>query len=63
MRPSLDQRRVRRVAVGAFMVGALAVGALAVGTLAIGNLVVGRARFRRVDVDELVVGRIVRKTG
>lgn len=51
------------MAVGAFMVGALAVGALAVGTLAIGNLVVGRARFRRVDVDELVVGRIVRKTG
>jgi len=43
--------------VGALAVGALAIGALAIGVLAIGRLVIGRARIRRLEIDELVVGR------
>ena len=42
---------------GALAVGALAIGAVAFGALAIGRLVIGRARIRRLDIDELVVGR------
>jgi len=46
------------IAVGSAAVGALAIGAVAVGALAIGSLVVGRARVRRLEIDELIVGRI-----
>ncbi len=46
------------VALGSVAVGAIAVGALAIGALAIGRLAIGRASFRRVEIDELVVGRI-----
>lgn len=46
------------VALGSVAVGAIAVGALAIGALAIGRLAVGRASFRRVEIDELVVGRV-----
>ena len=46
------------IAVGSALTGALAIGALAIGALAIGALVVGRARVRRLEIDELVIGRI-----
>ncbi len=52
---------VALAAVGAAAVGAFAIGALAVGALAIGRLVVGSGRFRRLEIDELVVGRLVFK--
>lgn len=45
-------------AIGAASFGAMALGAAAVGALAIGRLSVGRARLRRVEIDELIVGRI-----
>lgn len=43
---------------GAMALGAVALGAAVVGALAIGRLSVGRARLRRVEIDELIVGRI-----
>ena len=46
---------------GAVAVGALAIGALAIGALAIGRLSVGRARFKVLEIDQLIVGRIDRK--
>ena len=49
------------LAIGATALGAFTVGALSVGAFAIGALAVGRARFNCVEIDELVVGRIVRK--
>jgi hypothetical protein len=42
-------------ALGALALGALAVGAVAYGAVAIGRLAVGKARFRAVEIDELVV--------
>ena len=36
--------------------GALSIGAVAVGALAIRTLVVKRARFRRLEIEELVIG-------
>jgi len=42
----------------ALATGALAIGALAIGALAVGRLTVGHARFRTLEIDELVVGRI-----
>ena len=45
----------------AVVVGAVAVGALAIGAVAIGRLAVGQARFRRLEIDELVVGRLILK--
>ena len=44
--------------VGAVAAGALAVGALAIGALAIGQLVIGRSRIRKLEIDDLVVGRL-----
>jgi hypothetical protein len=49
------------IALGSTVVGAVAVGALAIGALAIGRLAVGHARFRRLEIDELVVGRLYLK--
>ena len=46
------------VALGSVAVGALAIGALAIGALAIGKLFVQDARFRRLEVDELVIGKV-----
>ncbi len=46
------------IALGSAAAGALAVGALAIGALAIGRLMVGNARFRRLEVDELVIGKV-----
>ena len=46
-------------AVGATALGAVAIGAVAVGALAIGRLVVGSGRFRRLEIDELVIGRLI----
>ncbi len=46
------------VMLGSAAMGAVAVGALAIGALAIGRLAVGDARFRRLQVDELVIGKI-----
>jgi hypothetical protein len=45
-------------ALGGVAVGALAVGAIAIGALAIGRLSVGKARFRRLEIDELIVHRV-----
>jgi hypothetical protein len=45
-------------ALGAIAMGALAIGALALGALAIGRLVIGRARVHRLEIDDLVVGRL-----
>lgn len=42
----------------ALATGAMALGALAIGALFIGRLVVGDARFRRLEIDELVVKRL-----
>jgi len=46
-------------AVGALALGALAIGALSVGAMAIGRLAVGRARFRELEIDRLIIHRIV----
>jgi hypothetical protein len=46
------------IVMGSAAAGALAVGALAIGALAIGHLRVGNARFRRLEVDELVIGKV-----
>lgn len=46
----------------ALAVGALAFGAMAIGALAIGRMSVGSARFRRLEIDELVVGRVRMKS-
>jgi hypothetical protein len=46
------------LAVGALAIGAVAIGALAIGKLMIKRLVVKDARFRRVAIDELTVGRV-----
>jgi hypothetical protein len=35
-----------------------ALGAVAIGALAIGRLAIGRARLQRVEIDDLVVGRL-----
>jgi hypothetical protein len=45
-------------AVGLTAVGALAIGAVSLGALAIGSLAVGKARFRRLQIDDLVVRRL-----
>ncbi len=47
-------------ALTAVAMGALAVGTLAIGYLAIGGLAVRNARFKRLEIDELVVRRIRR---
>ena len=44
--------------VGALAMGALALGAVAIGALAIGRLSVGTARFKRLEVGDLVVRRL-----
>lgn len=46
------------VVLGSVAVGALAVGALAIGAVAIGKLFVHDAHFRRLQVDELVIGKV-----
>ncbi len=38
--------------------GAAALGFMAIGALAIGRLVVGEARFKRLEIDELVVRKL-----
>jgi hypothetical protein len=45
-------------AIGALAVGAFAVGALAIGALAIGRMSLGSARAKRIEIDELVVGKL-----
>lgn len=44
--------------VGALAMGALALGAVAIGALAIGRLSVRHARFGKLVVDDLTVGRV-----
>jgi hypothetical protein len=39
-------------------IGSIAIGALAIGALAIGGLAIGRARFRRLEIDDLVVRKL-----
>ena len=50
-------------AIGAVAVGAFAVGALAIGALAIGRLSLGSARAKRIEIDELVVGKLTIREG
>ena len=38
--------------------GAFALGAFAVGALAIGRMAVGSARIKRMEIDELIVGKL-----
>jgi hypothetical protein len=45
-------------AIGAIALGAFAVGAIAVGSLAIGRIVLGSARIKRMQIDELIVGKL-----
>jgi hypothetical protein len=58
MRPSLIDRPPAALALAALALGALAVGALAIGFLAIRRLEVRSARFRRLEIDELVIRRL-----
>jgi hypothetical protein len=58
LRPRADLP-VPAQAVLAAALGAVAIGALALGAVAIGRLVVGSARFRRLEVDELVVRKLM----
>ena len=51
-------RALGLMSVGSTAFGALAIGALAIGALAIGRLVIGHARIRKLEIDELVVGRV-----
>jgi len=44
--------------IGALALGAFALGAIAIGALAIGRLNVGTARFKRLEVGDLVVRRL-----
>ena len=46
------------VAIGALAVGAVAIGALAIARLAIGRLTVKKARFAKVEIDDLTVRRL-----
>jgi hypothetical protein len=53
---------------GVLAMGAMALGAMAVGRLAIGNLALKRGRARelhigRLQIDEVMIGRIVRHDG
>jgi hypothetical protein len=43
---------------GAIAVGAFALGAMAVGAMAIGRLAIGSARVKRLEIDELIVGKL-----
>jgi len=45
-------------ALGAAAVGALAIGALAIGRVAIGGIAIKRARFGKVEIDELTVRKL-----
>lgn len=57
---ALLSTEVLTAVVMAVSVGALAVGALAIGYLAIGGLSVRNGKFKRLEIDELVVKRIRR---
>jgi hypothetical protein len=46
------------VSAGALAAGAFALGAFAVGALAIGRMAVGSARIKRMEIDELIVGKL-----
>lgn len=47
------------LAIAALAFGALAIGAVAIGSVAIGRLKTGRAQFKRMDIDELRVRRLI----
>lgn len=49
---------VGTLAVGSLAVAALAVGALAIGALAIGRLEMRQGRIRKLQIDDLTVGRL-----
>ena len=51
-------RRIPAVPLAAVAIGALAVGALAIARLAIGRLTVKKARFAKVEIDDLTVRRL-----
>ncbi len=44
--------------VGAIAVGAFAIGALAIGRLAVRRVVVENAKFKSIEIDDLIVKRI-----
>ena len=58
---SRDARIPAGLSLGAVALGAFALGALAIGFLAINRLTVKQARFKTVDIDELAIGRVVRR--
>jgi hypothetical protein len=51
----LPALRIPAAAVGTLALGALAIGAVAVASMVIGALAVKRARFGKVEIDELTV--------
>jgi hypothetical protein len=55
---ALPATRMLALAVGAAAFGAIAIGALAIGQLAVGRVAVKKARFRTIEVDELIVRRL-----
>jgi len=56
---ALDGGRASGAAAAALAaIGASAIGALAIGALAIGKLYVGAARFKRLEIDELIVKKL-----
>ena len=57
---SLSFRGVAMIAtsIGAVAVGAFAIGALAIGRLAVRRVVVENAKFKSIEIDDLVVKRI-----
>ena len=55
---SRSHNAVSAAAVGALAAGVLALGAIAIGRLVIGAVSISRARFKRVEIDDLVVRRL-----
>ena len=57
---SLGFRGVAMIAtsIGAVAVGAFAIGALAIGRLAVRRVVVENAKFKSIEIDDLIVKRI-----
>lgn len=55
-------RAIGAAAIAALACGAIAIGVIGIGRLAVGSLLVGRTRFKRVDIDELRVRRLIAPT-
>lgn len=56
--PPTPRNSLAAGAVGALALGATALGAIMIGRLVIGALSVSKAKFKRVEIDDLVVKRL-----